>query len=269
VGSSGTLLGTGTASGTVNISGTVNPGSAGVGTLTTGATDLQGGGALNIQFFSGSGAAGSTGWDLLSTGALTTSATSGSKFNINLVSITTLGADTAGDASFFDNSTDQTFEIIRASSLAAAFDSTLFTFSTVGFTNNLGGGSWSLTSSGNSIYANFAKLVAGSISYWSAGTWGDTASGTGGAGSWDNATGSWDNTGAKTAVFAGTEGGSVTVGTATAAKKGITFSTTGYTLSSGSIALADTEGLNTVTVDSGVSAVIASACLFACSSIIE
>ena len=257
VGASGTLKGTGSTNGSLNISGTVNPGSAGVGTLTTGATDLKQGGTLNIQFFSGSGTAGSTGWDLLSTGALTTSATSGSKFNINLVSITTLGADTTGAASVFSNASDQTFEIIRASSLATAFDASLFNLSTVGFTNSLGGGSWSLTSSGNSIYANFAKFVAGTISYWSAGTWSDTASGTGGAGSWDNASGSWDATGGKTAVFAGSSGDAVTVGTVTA-KKGITFSTTGYTLSSGSIALADTTGLNTVTVDSGT-AVIASA----------
>ena len=257
VGASGTLKGTGSTNGSLNISGTVNPGSAGVGTLTTGATDLKQGGTLNIQFFSGSGTAGSTGWDLLSTGALTTSANSGNKFNINLVSITTLGADTTGAASVFSNASDQTFEIIRASSLATAFDASLFNLSTVGFTNSLGGGSWSLTSSGNSIYANFAKFVAGTISYWSAGTWGDTASGTGGTGSWDNASGSWDATGGKTAVFAGSSGDAVTVGTVTA-KKGITFSTTGYTLSSGSIALADTSGLNTVTVDSGT-ATIASA----------
>jgi autotransporter-associated beta strand protein len=253
VGASGTLKGTGTANGLLNISGTVNPGSAGVGTLTSGATDLKAGGTLNIQFFSGSGAAGSTGWDLLTTGALTTSATSGNKFNINLVSITTLGADTTGSASVFNNAADQTFEIIRASSLATAFDASLFNLSTVGFTNSLGGGSWSLTSSGNSIYANFAKFVAGTISYWSAGTWGDTASGTGGTGSWDNASVSWDATGGKTAVFAGTAD-TVTVGTVTA-KKGITFSTSGYTLSGGSIALADTSGLNTVTVDSGTAVI--------------
>ena len=254
IGASGTLRGTGTANGTVNVTGTVNPGSAGVGNLTLGATDLQSGGTLNIQFFSGSGAAGSTGWDLLTTGALTTSATSGSKFNINLVSITTLGADTTGSASVFNNGADQTFEIIRASSLATAFDASRFNLSTVGFTNSLGGGSWSLTSSGNSIYANFAKFVAGTTYYWSAGTWGDTASGTGGAGSWDNAAGSWDATGGKTAVFAGSAGDTVTVGTVTA-KKGITFSTTGYTLSGGSIALADTSGLNTVTVDSGTAVI--------------
>ena len=255
VGSSGTLLGTGTASGAVNISGTVNPGSAGVGTLTTGATDLQSGGTLNIQFFSGSGTVGTNGWDLLSTGALTTSATSGSKFNINLVSITTVGADTAGDASIFDNTTDQTFEIIRATSLATAFDSTLFTFSTTGFTNGLGGGSWSLTSSGTSIYANFAKLVAGSISYYSAGTWGDTASGTGTGGSWNDGDGSWVST--KTAVFA-TTGGTVNVGAVTA-QKGITISANGYTLSGGTIALADAADLNTVTVDTGITTEISSA----------
>ena len=254
VGASGTLKGTGTSNGALNLSGTLNPGSAGVGTLTTGATDLQSGGTLNIQFYSGSGAAGSTGWDLLSTGALTTSATSGSKFNINLSSITTLGADTAGAASVFDNASNQTFEIIRASSLATAFDASLFNLNTTGFTNGLGGGSWSLTSSGNSIYANFAKYVAGTISYWSAGVWDTTASGTGNGGSWNDATNSLNG---NSAVFAGATGGTVLVDTVTA-KKGITFSTTGYTLSGGTIALADTSGLNTVTVD-GAAAEINSA----------
>ena len=247
IGGSGTLRGTGTASGAVNISGAINPGSAGVGTLTIGDTDLQSGGSLNVQFFSGSGAAGSTGWDLLSTGVLSSSATSGSKFNINLISITTLGADTTGNASVFDNSTDQSFEIIRSSSSLASFDLTKLNLSAVAFSNGLGGGSWSLSNSGNSIYASFTKFVAGTIYYWSEGSWADTASGTGGAGSWDDASGSWDNTGGKTAVFA-TTGGTVTAGTVTA-KKGITFSATGYTLTGGTITLADTAGLNTVTVD--------------------
>lgn len=257
VGSSGTLRGTGTANGIVNISGTVNPGSAGVGNLTLGATDLQSGGTLNVQFFSGSGSAGSGGWDLLTTGVLSSSATSGSKFNINLISITTVGADTTGSASVFSNASDQSFEIIRSSSSLSSFDLTKINFSAVGFTNNLGGGSWSLTSSGNSIYASFAKFVAGTISYWSSsGTWSGTDSGTGGAGSWDNSLGSWDNTGGQTAVF-GTTGGTVTAGTVTA-KKGITFSATGYTITGGTITLADTSGLNTVTVDTGT-AEIASA----------
>ena len=256
VGASGTLKGTGTASGTVNVSGTINPGTAGIGTLTTGATDLKSGGTLNIQFFSGSGSAGSTGWDLLSTGVLSSSATSGSQFNINLISITNSAADTTGSASVFSNASDQNFEIIRSSSSLSSFDLTKLNFSTSGFTNGLGGGTWSLTTSGNSIYASFAKFVAGTIAYWSAGTWGDTASGTGGAGTWDNASGSWDATGGKTAVFA-TAGDTVAVGTVTA-KKGITFSATGYVLNSGTITLADTSGLNTVTVDTGT-AEIASA----------
>ena len=256
VGASGTLKGTGTASGTVNVLGTINPGTAGIGTLTTGATDLKSGGTLNIQFYSGSGSAGSTGWDLLSTGVLSSSATSGSQFNINLISITNSAADTTGSASVFSNASDQNFEIIRSSSSLSSFDLTKLNFSASGFANGLGGGTWSLTTSGNSIYASFAKFVAGTIAYWSAGTWGDTASGTGGGGSWDNASGSWDATGGKTAVFA-TAGDTVAVGTVTA-KKGITFSATGYVLNSGTITLADTSGLNTVTVDTGT-AEIASA----------
>jgi autotransporter-associated beta strand protein len=114
VASGGTLSGTGTANGSVSIAGTVNPGTAGVGTLTTGATTLQSGGTLNIQFYNGSGVAGSTGWDLLSTGQLTISSTSGSKFNINLGTISSVNADTVGAASVFSNSTTKDYEIIRS-----------------------------------------------------------------------------------------------------------------------------------------------------------
>ena len=251
--SGGTLYGTGSANGTVKIAGTVNPGSAGVGTFTTGATDLQSGGTLNIQFYSASGAAGSTGWDLLSTGALTTTATSLGKFNINLVSISNVAADTAGSAVVFDNTlNNQTFEIIRASSLATAFDVSNFNLIPT-FTNSLNGGQWTLTSSNNSIYATF--IIPTSL-YWSAGSWGSTASGSGGDGSWADGFGSWQ--GSQTAIFSGSSGGLVSVGTVTSAS-GITFSTTGYTLAGGTITLSGGSAtVNTITTDTGINAVISS-----------
>ena len=251
--SGGTLYGTGSANGTVKIAGSVNPGSAGVGTFTTGATDLQAGGTLNIQFYSASGAAGSTGWDLLSTGALTTSATSGSKFNINLISISSVGADTTGNAAVFNNTlNNQTFEIIRASSLAAPFDVSNFNLIPV-FTNSLNGGQWTLTSSNNSIYATF--IIPTSL-YWSAGSWSPTAPGAGGAGSWADGSGSWDS--AQTAIFSGSTGGLVSVGTVTSAS-GITFATTGYTLEGGTITLSGGSAtVNSITTDAGINAVISS-----------
>ena len=252
IASGGTLYGTGAANGTVKISGTVNPGSAGVGTLTTGATDLQSGGILNIQFRDANGTAGSTGWDLLSTGALTTSANSGGKFNINLISISSVGADTAGTAIFNNALNNQTFEIIRASSLATAFDVSNFNLIPV-FTNSLNGGQWTLTSSNNSIYATF--IIPTNL-YWSAGSWGSTVSGSGGAGSWADVSGAWDSS--QTAIFAGSSAGLVNVGTVTSAS-GIIFSTTGYTLSGGTITLSGGSAtVNTITTDAGINAVIGS-----------
>jgi autotransporter-associated beta strand protein len=92
-----------------------------------------------------------------------------------------------------------------------------------------------------------------SNTYWSAGTWDTAASGTGGAGTWDGTNG-WDSS--KTATFAGASGGAVSVGTVSASQ-GIQFSTTGYTLSSGSITLSGASStLNTITTDTGVSAEI-------------
>ena len=94
--------------------------------------------------------------------------------------------------------------------------------------------------------------------YWSAGTWGATAPGTGGNGTWADGSGSWDAS--KRANFAGTAG-AVTVGTVTASN-GLVFTTSGYTLSGGTLTLAGaSSGLNSVTTgtDGTVTTTISSA----------
>ena len=86
--------------------------------------------------------------------------------------------------------------------------------------------------------------------YWDAGAWTGTAPGTGGSGLWTDGTGSWDGT--KTADFGGT-GNAVTVGGVTAAK-GITFSSTGYTLAGGTITMSgSSSSSNTITTGSDTS----------------
>lgn len=86
--------------------------------------------------------------------------------------------------------------------------------------------------------------------YWDAGTWTGTGPGTGGSGLWTDGTGSWDST--KTADFGGT-GNAVTVGGVTAAK-GITFSSTGYTLAGGTITMSGSSSSpNTITTGSDTS----------------
>jgi autotransporter-associated beta strand protein len=150
-----TLSGAGTVLGGVSISGTVNPGDAGgIGTLTTGATTLNGGGVLNIQMTNASLAAG-TGWDLLSTGALTFANTSGSKFVINL----------SGSAANFDSSNDKVFKILGATSLGSSFDSAAFTLNNT--LTGYNGGSFALTSAGSDINITY---TAAQVLNWLNGT---------------------------------------------------------------------------------------------------
>ena len=86
--------------------------------------------------------------------------------------------------------------------------------------------------------------------YWDAGTWTGTGPGTGGSGLWSDGTGGWDS--AKTADFGGT-GNAVTVGGVTAAK-GLTFSSTGYTLAGGTITMSGSSSSpNTITTGSDTS----------------
>jgi fibronectin-binding autotransporter adhesin len=97
-----------------------------------------------------------------------------------------------------------------------------------------------------------AGAAAGSNLYWSGATpWSETAPGAGGSGTWADGSGGWDAT--KTANFAG-PGGTVTIaGTATAAA-GLTFSTAGYTVTGGTLALSGADRL--LTVDDGLTATI-------------
>lgn len=80
--------------------------------------------------------------------------------------------------------------------------------------------------------------------YWSLSSWGTAAPGSGGTGTWADGSGSWDSS--KKANFGGTAG-TVTLGTVTASN-GLVFTTSGYTLSGGTVSLAGaSSGLNTIT----------------------
>ena len=247
LGSTQTLAGAGSVVGSAAVSGTVNPGDSGaIGTLTLGTTTLNGGGVLNVSLFDAGSTAG-TGWDLLSTGALTFANSSGSKFTVNLSSASTSGG-AAGNASVFNNASDASFKIVGASSFGTSFDAAAFTLNTAGFTNALGGGSWTLTSQGSNIYVSF---TAGQALNWVGGNGNWTP--TGGT---DWSGGAWNS--AKTATFAGTAG-TVTVDNAgVSAGRGLDFGVTGYTVTGGPIALSgSTAGLNSISVGSG-SATVAS-----------
>jgi len=92
--------------------------------------------------------------------------------------------------------------------------------------------------------------------YWSGGSgWVSTEPGSGGNGNWNNGDGGWDAT--KVANFGGSAG-AVDVNTVSA-DAGIKFTTTGYTLSGGTITFGGaSEAVNTIETDEPVTATISS-----------
>ncbi len=148
------LSGNGTASGAVTVNGTIAPGSS-VGALATGGETWAGGGHYVFEVNQAAGTAGvSPGWDKLNiTGSLNITATSGSKFNIDITSLTL--ANAAGAVSDFDNTNSYSWVIASTTTGVTGFDTNAFALNTAGFVNSLGSGSFSLSTNGNNLLLNF------------------------------------------------------------------------------------------------------------------
>ncbi len=92
--------------------------------------------------------------------------TAGSKFNINLWSLSSTGPDVSGDVTGFDNTQNYTWKIATAAGGIAGLNSSYFnlntgaTNGTAGFANGLGGGSFSLAQSGNDLNLVFTAAPA-------------------------------------------------------------------------------------------------------------
>ena len=166
VASGATLAGGGTVGGSVTLGtgATLSPG-ASPGTLTVvGGVTLSAGGNYNWQILDATGTAGSTtGWDLLSVdGALSISATSADPFKLNLWSLSTTLPDVNGNAVNFSPTQGYTWTIASAAGGITGFSSDAFAINTAatngtgGFTNALGGGSFSLAVAGNNLNLVFA-----------------------------------------------------------------------------------------------------------------
>ncbi len=155
----GTLTGAGNLSGSVAVDGTVAPGN-GVGTLATGTETWGGGGHYIWEINSAAGTSGANpGWDKLSiTGPLTITATSGSKFNIDLTSLTLAGV--AGEVSDFTNTVSRTWTIAQAIGGITGFDTNAFALNTNGFANDLGAGSLSITTNATDVLLIFTAAAA-------------------------------------------------------------------------------------------------------------
>jgi len=112
----------------------ISPGNS-PGTATTGDQTWAGSGSYIWEINNATGTPGADpGWDLLSgTGALTLTATSGDKFNINVTSLT-LG-NVAGDANNFNSASSYEWMIADFASAISTFDASAFNIDTSAFSN--------------------------------------------------------------------------------------------------------------------------------------
>jgi autotransporter-associated beta strand protein len=156
VGGSGTILATGK---TVVANGTLSPGNS-PGTLTQdgGSLQLGVGGDYNWQIHDADGAAG-TGYDttsLINGATLDLSLLSaGNTYNINLWSLSGISPDVSGNAIDFNNSLAYSWTLFSTGTAITGFSTDKFTINTgvfngtSGFSNALGGGTFSVGLSGD------------------------------------------------------------------------------------------------------------------------
>jgi autotransporter-associated beta strand protein len=163
LGAGQTLSGTGTVSGAMTVAGTLSPGNS-PGSITTGNQTWVDGGDYNFQMLDAEGVAG-TGFDQIQiTGTLNLSSLTAGGFNINLWSLSSVGPDENGNALNFDNTIDQSWTILTTSGGITGFDAADFVINvvanngTAGFSNALGGGSFSLGTASNNLVLNFTAV---------------------------------------------------------------------------------------------------------------
>jgi autotransporter-associated beta strand protein len=167
--SGGILSGTGTLGDTIILNGgTGNPGNSPGTQNIAGDLTWLGGGNYNWQIHDGMGTAGQpTGWDLYDvSGILDLSAlTVGSKFNINLWSLSGVAPDVNGNAFNFNAGQNYTWIIVATDLGIVGFDPAEFNINVVanngtsGFSNALLGGAFGVRVSGNDLQLTFTAAV--------------------------------------------------------------------------------------------------------------
>ena len=134
---------------------TLSPGNS-PGVLTTGGLTWVNGGNYNWQVVDATGAVG-TGFDSISSGGLNLSGLTTGGFNINLWSLSGTGPDVNGDATHFDNSLNQSWTLVSNTGDLTSVVGSVFNVNvasgngTGGFSNALGGGSFSVVGGVNSL----------------------------------------------------------------------------------------------------------------------
>lgn len=158
VGNGGTLAGGGTIAGSLAVAsgGVLSPGNS-PGTLATGDTVWAGGASYLWEINQAAGAAGSDpGWDLQSiAGTLTISATSGSKFNVLITSLT-LG-NSAGGVHDFSGAQSYSWKIASATGGIVGFDGVKFNLDRSAFANSAPG-TFGIGAVGNDLYLSYTAV---------------------------------------------------------------------------------------------------------------
>jgi fibronectin-binding autotransporter adhesin len=175
VSSGATLMGSGTVgSVTVTTGATLSPGNS-PGVLTTGNITWEQGGNYNWQLYDAALAAG-TGYDTISGGTLTINATSGSRFNINLWTLSGMNPDANGSALNFNSTQSGSFTLGTFASISGFTGSDQFDVVTTaangtgGFANSIVGGAFTVTTSGNSLLLVYTYTAPGGGFDFTAGT---------------------------------------------------------------------------------------------------
>ena len=159
-----TLTGNGTVNGNLTLSGTISPGGDTVGALTNnGSTTLGAGGTYLFDMEDAVGLPG-TNWDFLTISCeLAVQSASTNPFVVKLRSIDGNLNDGNPGAADFGNQSAQSWPIMTAAAGITNFSPDKFTVDSSGFLNDLGGGSFSVQVSGNSLMLVFTPLPASPV----------------------------------------------------------------------------------------------------------
>jgi len=161
----GTLAGTNYAGVNLAVGGgrTLSPGNS-PGTMVTASQTWTNGGNFNLEIHDFDLAPG-TGFDTIAiTGTLDLTGLTEGGFNINLWSLSAVGPDVDGDALNFNNMVGGSWLIVSTTGGISGFDATKFTIhvgainGTSGFSNDLGGGTFSISMVNNDLFLNFTPI---------------------------------------------------------------------------------------------------------------
>jgi len=161
----GTLAGTNFAGVNLSVGSgqTLSPGNS-PDTMVTGNQIWTNGGNLNLEFFDFSLDPG-TGFDTIAiTGTLDLTSLTAGGFNINLWSLSSVGPDVDGNAWNFDNLIGGSWLIVSTTEGVSGFNPSLFAINvhpfngTGGFSNDLGGGAFSINLIGNNLFLEFTPI---------------------------------------------------------------------------------------------------------------